>query len=405
MTVLLDACFSGASAGGSLIAGASVMSRPASPAPTAAQAGGLTVLTASQADQVANWDDKHRHGLFTEYFLEAVYGRADDPQYGGHKDGRITLGAVQTYLDQEMSFVAGREDARPQDATISGEAGHVLATFSPGHAPTRHDEVPPPPPTPVAVAKPAPAPSPALGETALNLADTDRVAVEQWLIALDYDAGESGGGPFDATTRAAITDYERTIGAPATGYLTSDVLARLRRDGQAKLDAEAAAARVPAIPVVASMNYADELTDFGVYPQPFLQFAVATQTPLSIPGGQTIATADLVRLINGAAQGHQTLLLLDALSGTDHATLPNAVRLPFAGSGGNFNDQVQQALWGQLSTLTGNQADTPMVFFCQGAVCWESYNAALRAIYMGFHHVYWYRGGLTSWRAANLPMN
>ena len=45
------------------------------PAPTPAQAGGLTVLTASQADQVANWDGKHRHGLFTEYFLEAVYGR------------------------------------------------------------------------------------------------------------------------------------------------------------------------------------------------------------------------------------------------------------------------------------------------------------------------------------------
>jgi PQQ-dependent catabolism-associated CXXCW motif protein len=303
-----------------------------------------------------------------------------------------------------MSFIAGREDARPQDATISGEASQVLATFSPGHAPTRRDEAPPPP-TPVAVAKPAPATSPALDETALNLGGTDRAAVEQWLSALDYDAGESAGGPFDATTRDAITDFERAIGAPATGYLTRDVLARLRHDGQAKLDAEAAAAKVPAIPAVAPMNYADELTDFGVHPQPFLQFAVATQTPLSIPGGQMITTANLVRLINDSAQRHLPVLLLDALSGAGHETLPNAVRLPFAGSGGNFNDKVQQALWSQLSTLTGNQADTPMVFFCQGAVCWESYNAALRAIYMGFHRVYWYRGGLTAWREANLPMD
>ena len=176
-------------------------------------------------------------------------------------------------------------------------------------------------------------------------------------------------------------------------------------DGQAKLRADTAAANVPVIPAVTPMNYADELTDFGVYPQPFLQFAVATQTPLSIPGGQMITTANLVELINDLAREHRPLLLVDALSGAGHATLRNAVRLPFAGSGGNFNDQVQQALASQLSALTGNQADAPMVFFCQGAVCWKSYNAALRAIYMGFRRVYWYRGGLTAWREANLPMD
>jgi rhodanese-related sulfurtransferase len=47
----------------------------------------------------------------------------------------------------------------------------------------------------------------------------------------------------------------------------------------------------------------------------------------------------------------------------------------------------------------------PIVFFCEGVGCWESYNAALRAEKMGFTRVYWYRGGLDAWKEAGLPMN
>ena len=49
--------------------------------------------------------------------------------------------------------------------------------------------------------------------------------------------------------------------------------------------------------------------------------------------------------------------------------------------------------------------DAPMVFFCQGAHCWESYNASLRAIDLGYTNVYWYRGGLSSWQEAGLPVD
>ena len=162
VTVLLDACFSGSSAGGTLLPGASVMTRPASPVP-AADTGGLTVLTASQADQVANWDGKHQHGLFTEYFLEAVYGRADDPQYGGHRDGKITLAAVHSYLDTEMSYVAQREDGRDQTVTVIGDPGFVLAMIVPKQPPPRRDPEPtvpavvPPPPPHIVAAPPPPA--------------------------------------------------------------------------------------------------------------------------------------------------------------------------------------------------------------------------------------------------------
>jgi TPR repeat protein len=144
VTVLLDACFSGTSAGGALLANASVLTRPANPTPPA-ELGGLTVLAAARADQLANWDARHKHGLFTEYFLEAVYGKADAAEYGGRGDGKITLSAVQKYLDDEMSFIARREDARAQNATVSGDPRTVLAAFSPGHPPVRVDDAAPVP--------------------------------------------------------------------------------------------------------------------------------------------------------------------------------------------------------------------------------------------------------------------
>ena len=56
------------------------MTRPAAPL-RPGEAAGMTVITAAQSDQLANWDTVKKHGLFTEYFLEAVYGKADDAQY------------------------------------------------------------------------------------------------------------------------------------------------------------------------------------------------------------------------------------------------------------------------------------------------------------------------------------
>jgi TPR repeat protein len=141
-TVVLDACFSGASGdGGNLMHDASVLVRPASPVP--AGVGAITWVAASGAEQAANWDKADRHGLFTEYFLRAVYGAADDPRYGGHGDGKITLGAVHKYLDEEMSYIARREYRRPQKASVSGDLGTVLALFEANRPPSRADTLTP----------------------------------------------------------------------------------------------------------------------------------------------------------------------------------------------------------------------------------------------------------------------
>jgi PQQ-dependent catabolism-associated CXXCW motif protein len=145
-------------------------------------------------------------------------------------------------------------------------------------------------------------------------------------------------------------------------------------------------------------NYADELTDFGVPPQTTLQQNVGSPTPMTIPGGHVITTNEVRQALGS------DIVFVDVWDTSAHPTIPGAIPMPGAGNAGSFNDQTEQQLWQALSQVTQRQQQRPIIFFCTGSRCWESYNAALRAINMGFQMVLWYRGGLTAWQAAGLPM-
>jgi PQQ-dependent catabolism-associated CXXCW motif protein len=58
---------------------------------------------------------------------------------------------------------------------------------------------------------------------------------------------------------------------------------------------------------------------------------------------------------------------------------------------------------GYLNQVTGGNKDVPLVFYCLNVYCWMSYNAALRAINLGYTRVLWYRGGIEAWQQADLP--
>jgi PQQ-dependent catabolism-associated CXXCW motif protein len=150
------------------------------------------------------------------------------------------------------------------------------------------------------------------------------------------------------------------------------------------------------------LNPADEWTDFGVAPLSELQFIQSSPTPLTIPGGRVIATGALEAALERGTLDGVPFLTIDVLR-RDNPKLevPKSQYIEYAGDYGAFGDQVQQKLKDELAKLTGNDPDMPLVFFCLGARCWESYNAALRAIKLGYTRVYWYRGGLASWRAAH----
>jgi uncharacterized protein YgiM (DUF1202 family) len=133
VTVYLDACFSGDSGGGVLFRNASPVFQAAKKTVAPAE---LTVVSASQADQIASWDIEAKHGLFTQHLLNALYGGADGENYG-NGDGQVTLGEVGSYLKRNMSRAAKRSFGRRQDAALSGKDETVVASYQPGQLPQR----------------------------------------------------------------------------------------------------------------------------------------------------------------------------------------------------------------------------------------------------------------------------
>ena len=124
--VFIDSCFSGGSANGMLVKAASpVFLRTTAPKPVK----GMTVVTAASNDQVASWDEKAKHGLFTKYLLDGLYGKADGKRYG-NGDGRITLGEMKAYLDGEMTYQARRRFGRVQEVTVQGNKEGFLTRLS-----------------------------------------------------------------------------------------------------------------------------------------------------------------------------------------------------------------------------------------------------------------------------------
>jgi PQQ-dependent catabolism-associated CXXCW motif protein len=92
--------------------------------------------------------------------------------------------------------------------------------------------------------------------------------------------------------------------------------------------------------------------------------------------------------------------LFDVLGGDVHQSLPGAIWLPGAGRGQSFTDTIQARFAQALEAAAKGDRKRVLVFFCQGPECWLSYNAALRAVRLGYETVYWYRGGIEAWIAA-----
>jgi len=150
----------------------------------------------------------------------------------------------------------------------------------------------------------------------------------------------------------------------------------------------------------AGQNFAGELTDTGVAAKSTLETNVGSPTPLSIPVGQRITTTQVQALL----VRDTSTVLIDVLADAHDNTLRGAVHIPLAGYPGTVTDPTQAQVAAQLKTAIGDRPQRPVVFFCMGAGCWESYNAVLRASAAGYSNIYWYRGGLASWREAGLPM-
>ena len=114
ITVVLEACFSGASQSGSVIAHASPIYLKAKETTIPPN---ITVIAAGAANQIASWEQDSSNGLFTKYFLKGMSGEADAAPYG-NGDGKVGYDELAGYFKDTITYFARRYYGRDQKAQI-----------------------------------------------------------------------------------------------------------------------------------------------------------------------------------------------------------------------------------------------------------------------------------------------
>jgi PQQ-dependent catabolism-associated CXXCW motif protein len=82
--------------------------------------------------------------------------------------------------------------------------------------------------------------------------------------------------------------------------------------------------------------------------------------------------------------------------------IPGSITMAGFGDGTLGNTEAR-AFNRQLQLATGGDNTRSIVFYCL-ANCWTSWNAARRAVSLGYRNVKWFRDGVETWSDAGLPM-
>ncbi len=134
-------------------------------------------------------------------------------------------------------------------------------------------------------------------------------------------------------------------------------------------------------------------------------------TPAALTGAETVTTAQAERLWRAGAafvdvlpRAPRPTTLPPGTIWRDapHDSIPHARWLPNTGFG-ELAPQTEAYFRHGLSAATGGDPDKPVVLFCQRN-CWMSWNAAKRALALGYRHVHWYPDGTDGWGEAGLPL-
>ena len=122
---------------------------------------------------------------------------------------------------------------------------------------------------------------------------------------------------------------------------------------------------------------------------------LGTFTPTALPGATLVTAADVKRL---AAQG---ALIVDTRNAQEFQQkhIPGAVLVPYVEK--SLKDVAYDRKLDDFSALGKLDKTMPTVFQCNGPECWKSYKASREALAAGFSKVYWFRGGMPEWEAAN----
>jgi PQQ-dependent catabolism-associated CXXCW motif protein len=70
---------------------------------------------------------------------------------------------------------------------------------------------------------------------------------------------------------------------------------------------------------------------------------------------------------------------------------------------GVLSEEIEAYFRRALEEVTAGDRDRPLVFYCLRE-CWMSWNAAKRAVALGYARVHWYPDGTDGWAGAGLPL-
>jgi PQQ-dependent catabolism-associated CXXCW motif protein len=171
------------------------------------------------------------------------------------------------------------------------------------------------------------------------------------------------------------------------------------------------AAALMALAVVAfSTAKAEEL--FVVEPDDYRTDAYLASTPATLKGARVVTTDEAHALWAAGAAAFVDVLPRpprprDLPPGTiwrdkPRRDIPGSVWLPDTGYG-ELAAVTQDYLRAGLARVTAGDATRPLVFYCLKD-CWMSWNAAKRALEMGYRHVVWYPDGTDGWQAAGFAL-
>jgi PQQ-dependent catabolism-associated CXXCW motif protein len=132
--------------------------------------------------------------------------------------------------------------------------------------------------------------------------------------------------------------------------------------------------------------------------------------PATLSGGTVVHTAQLQTLlerddvvlveVSNAPRRPENLAPNAPWLPTPHVVIPGSLWIAGAGMGAIAPD-AETSFRDQLTHATGADLDHPIVVYCHEQ-CWLSWNAAKRAVRLGYRQVHWYPEGIEGWRAAGL---
>jgi len=122
LTVVIDACFSGSSDTGMLLKNISPVFIEVNQ--KALTGNNATIFTSADGEQVSSWYPDKKHSLFTYFYLRGIQGEADT-----NGDKVLTVGELQNYLEDNVSYMARRLNNREQTPQLTGDQTKVLYRY------------------------------------------------------------------------------------------------------------------------------------------------------------------------------------------------------------------------------------------------------------------------------------